>query len=98
MKEVKVAYYCDGLSKCCDSVGCFRLMHPGMDYCRHTFDPEHAVYGACEDPENHPERFHEIDLSDEETCYWEGEVFSSSDLAFINTFPNERELIRGVSS
>ena len=86
MKEVKVAYYCDGMCECHDSIGCYRRLVPGIDYCRHTFDANHAAFGKCEDPEMHPERFYLIDLSDKESCYWEGEVFSSSDLIFLNTF------------
>lgn len=88
---MKIAYYCDGLCECSDSVGCYRYMHPGMDWCRHTFDPEHALYGKCEDPENHPERFHLIDIRNNESCYWEGEVFSTSDLTFLNTQANKEE-------
>ena len=72
---MKIAYICDGLMlKCSDKIGCFRTAWPGMDYCTHTFDPSHAKNGACTDPQNCPDRFHEIDLTDEETCYWEGEV------------------------
>ena len=89
---MKIAYYCDGMDKCCEHVGCYRQLLPGMDYCRHTFDPDHAIYGKCDNPEEHPERFYIIDLNDKETCYWEGDVFSMADLAFLNTFSNEREL------
>ena len=73
----KIAYICDGLMpKCSDKVGCFRLAKTGMDYCRHTFDPNHAKNGGCSDPQDHPERFHEIDLNDQESCWWEGEVLT----------------------
>ena len=71
---MKTAYLCDGLCKCSDKVGCFRLAKPGIDYCRHTFDERHAVNGACSDPENHPERFSKIDLTDTETVWWEGGI------------------------
>ena len=71
---MKVAYICDGLAKCCDRPGCFRFAKPGMDMCRHTFDPSRAKYGAVLDPQNHPLRFHVIDLDYEETVYWEGDV------------------------
>lgn len=75
MRVMRVSYLCDGLDKCSDKVGCFRVAKPGMDYCYHTFCAAHAVNGPCNDPENHPERFHRIDISDKETCWWEGEVF-----------------------
>lgn len=71
---MKIAYLCDGLSYCSDKVGCFRMAKPGMDYCTHTFDKKHAKNGICKNPEKHPERFHQIDLTDSETCYWEGEI------------------------
>ena len=74
---MKIAYLCDGLCKCSDKVGCYRVAKPGMDYCNHTFFGKHAVNGACKDPENYPERFHEIDLTDTETCFWEGDVINS---------------------
>ncbi len=73
-QPVKIAYVCNGLGPCSYKVGCYRLGKPGMDYCYHTFDQKYAKNGACEDPENHPERFHVIDLTDSETCYWEGQI------------------------
>ena len=91
---MRVAYYCDGLDECSDKPGCYRFMYPGMDYCRHTANPDHAVYGPCEHPEEHPERFHVIDINDTETCYWEGEVFSPSDYVFLHAYTNERELVK----
>lgn len=81
--EYKVAYYCDGKASCSDSIGCYHRISPGIDYCRHTFEEDHAMFGKCEDPENHPERFHWIK---EVNCFWEGEVFSSADLTYLNSF------------
>ena len=75
---MKIAYLCDGLCKCSDKVGCFRVARPGMDYCFHTFDEKHAAFGACKDPENHPERFFQIDLTDTESCFWEGDVLHNN--------------------
>ena len=71
---MKTAYLCDGLCKCSDKVGCYRLAKSGMDYCRHTFDERHAINGPCENPENFPERFFLIDLTDRESCWWEGDI------------------------
>ena len=31
-----------------------------VGFCKRTKDPQHALYGACEDPQNHPERFEPI--------------------------------------
>lgn len=74
-ESVKIAYLCDGLDKCSDGVMCYRLGKPGCD-CRNTFNPEHAAYGKCEDPENHPERFHKLDAPGEDgDVYWEGEIY-----------------------
>ena len=73
---MKIAYICDGLAACSDKVGCYRIGRPGVDCCRHTFQDSHAKNGKCIDPQNHPERFHPIDLSDQETCWWEGEVLA----------------------
>ena len=75
---MKIAYICDGLAACSDKVGCFRIAKPGMDYCNHTFTAKHAKNGKCKDPENHPERFHEIDLTNTETCWWEGDVINNN--------------------
>ena len=73
---MKTAYLCDGLGKCSGKIGCYKLALQGMDYCRHTFDARHAVNGPCKDPENHPERFNRIDITDSESCWWEGPVWS----------------------
>ena len=78
---MKIAYLCDGLCVCSDKIGCFRTAKSGMDYCRHTFSARHAANGPCKDPENHPERFHVVDLTDSETCYWEGEILYNFDAA-----------------
>lgn len=71
---MKIAYLCDGLCKCSDKVGCYRFAKAGMDYCRHTFDERHAINGPCENPENFPERFFLIDLTNTESCWWEGDI------------------------
>ena len=73
-KILPVAYICDGCCSCSGKVGCYQLGRPGMDYCWHTFDYHHAKNGICNDPANHPERFRVIDLTDTQTCYWEGEI------------------------
>ena len=74
---MKIAYICDGLCACSGKVGCFRTGLPGMDYCRHTFDERHAINGMCKYPENHPERFNRIDITDSESCWWEGPVWGT---------------------
>ena len=71
---MKIAYICDGLDHCSDKIGCYRCGKPGMDTCRHTFNPAHAKNGAVENPEDYPERFHILRPNDE-LCYWEGDVF-----------------------
>lgn len=70
---MKIAYICDGLDKCSDKVGCYRVAKPGMDYCTHTCNPEHAKNGAVDDPRKYPERFYELDVDNEEIHFWEGE-------------------------
>lgn len=71
---MKIAYICDGLAKCSDRPGCYRYMKTSMDCCTHTFEPAHARNGAVLDPQNKPERFHEIDLDGNETVWWEGDI------------------------
>ena len=53
----RIAYLCDGNG--CDSKhkSCEYLPKGHMARCTHTSDPEHAVNGRCDDPENHTERF-----------------------------------------
>ena len=72
-EKLKVAYLCDGLDKCSDCVMCYRRRVPGA-VCKNTFNPEHAIKGAVEHPENYPERFHLLDVPEEELCWWEGEI------------------------
>ena len=75
---MRVAYICDGLvPECSDKLGCFRCGKEGMNYCKHTFQPEHALNGACEDPWNYPQRFIDLSKSTGENEYWEG-VFDLS--------------------
>lgn len=57
---MKLFYLCDKKQNCCASVTC------GGKYCNHTEDVEHALNGACDDPEN-SERFKKTELGD----YWE---------------------------
>ena len=52
---------------------CYRRRVPGA-VCKNTFNPEHAIKGAVEHPENYPERFHLLDVPEEELCWWEGEI------------------------
>lgn len=47
---IRVLYLCDG-------EGCRYMCHGELYACEHTTDPRHAVNGACEKPELHPERF-----------------------------------------
>ena len=64
----RIAYICDGKDHCCQEPGCFMWEEYAADtdmICRHTINPEHAVNGVCEDPENHPERF---------VCYVDGHL------------------------
>lgn len=72
-EEIKVAYLCDGLCSCTDSVMCFRRGVPGAD-CKHTFDPDHAANKRVGHPENYPDRFHLIQNGIEEPCWWEGDI------------------------
>lgn len=63
----KVVYICDG--KACDrkEFPSCRSDYPGLDMCSHTTNPAHAKFGICEDPENHPERFEQL----EDGEFWE---------------------------
>ena len=62
-----VAYICDG-KDCADQLwpSC-KITGTKIDHCDHTTNPEHAKNGPCEDPENHPERFKELQSG----RYWE---------------------------
>lgn len=65
----EVVYICDG--KACDDktwalVSC-KMQDPNIDVCHHTTNPAHAKYGVCKDPENHPERFEQL----EDGEFWE---------------------------
>lgn len=50
---VQVAYVCDGRTEGCGRTRC------GFD-CRHTTQPEHARFGAVDDPAKYPNRFTEL--------------------------------------
>lgn len=50
---VHIAYVCDRCADGCGKRGCGR-------YCWRTANPEHAVFGAVEEPWKYPWRFKEI--------------------------------------
>ena len=52
-------YLCDGMGCDKENKSCEGKPETSQ-YCMHTTRPEHAVNGACEHPEQDPERFHEI--------------------------------------
>ena len=79
MTKPDIIYICKG-----EGMNCY--LHPSCIYredpvsstdwvCNHTMDPECAKYGACEDPENHPERFTFQERPDScvPSYYWEEE-------------------------
>lgn len=74
-----VVYICRGYGESCYlEPGCIHRGDPiaATDkVCRHTQKPECALYGACEDPENHPERFTFYARPDDckPDYYWEEE-------------------------
>ena len=51
-----VVYLCDCRKPCGMGNGCAQN-NSAFGFCKHTTDPEHALNGACDDPQNHPERF-----------------------------------------
>lgn len=65
----EIVYICDG--KACDdktwATPSCKIPDDIMCRCLHTTDPAHAKYGICEDPENHPERFEQL----EDGEFWE---------------------------
>lgn len=71
---MRIAYICDCMAKCSERPGCFRHNTPNLNNCKHTFDSSHALNGAVLDPWHYPERFHVVDLNDEEQIYWEGDI------------------------
>lgn len=76
-RKVKIAYICDGLDRCSDKIGCFRHATPGMDACKHTWNPRHALNGKIKKPEKYPDRFHALDIPEEDPetiVYWEGDI------------------------
>lgn len=54
-----VLYICDCRKPCGMGLGCHQSSS-AVGYCKHTKEPDHALYGVCEDPQNHPERFEAI--------------------------------------
>lgn len=54
-----VLYLCDCRLPCAMNVGCHQS-GTAVGVCRHTTQPEHALNGACADPQNHPERFEPV--------------------------------------
>lgn len=75
---IEIAYLCDGLDICSDKVGCYRCLKPGISYCHHTFNQEHAINGTVDDPEKYPERFNRFEFYADNKMmaiqYWEGPV------------------------
>ena len=79
MTKPDIVYLCKGEGMTC-------YLHPYCTFrgdwftkddpvCSHTLDPEFAKYGACKDPENHPERFTFQERPDScvPSYYWEEE-------------------------
>ncbi len=79
MTKPDIVYLCKG-----EGMDCY--LHPycihrgepvayNDEICSHTKNPGCAKYGACEDPENHPERFtfYEIPEDCGPSYYWEEE-------------------------
>lgn len=71
-----VAYICDGLvPECSGHVGCFKFPSASFDdlnVCHHTFDCNHAVFGASLHPEDEvPDRFVKFVCSPTEIRYFE---------------------------
>ena len=54
---MRVAYICDRRAEGCRRYGC----RFGDGTCFRTTQPEHALFGAVEDPWSYPERFIEIE-------------------------------------
>lgn len=54
-----IQYLCDGKKPCGTTSVCWQS-GSSVAFCRHTSFPEHARYGACAEPQNHPERFERI--------------------------------------
>lgn len=63
----KVVYICDGKACGRKEFPSCRSSYPSMDTCSHTTDQTHAKFGVCEDPENHPDRFKQLEDGD----FWE---------------------------
>ena len=65
----EIVYICDG--KACDTqtwaLPSCKADGIDLEKCHHTTDPAHAKFGICEDPENHPERFEQL----EDGEFWE---------------------------
>lgn len=47
-----IIYICDKKKDCAEGTGCGA-------HCNHTLDTAHALNGACDRPQEHPERFEE---------------------------------------
>lgn len=58
---MRVAYLCDGQGCKREHKSCQVWPEDSPCRCWHTIDPEHAVNGPCEYPEEHPERFAELE-------------------------------------
>lgn len=71
-----VMYLCKGGKPICSAVGCYN----NNGACRWTTDPNYAINGPCDHPEQHPERFEpeqfvvDSKTGKKYTYYWEKEI------------------------
>ena len=56
---MSVLYLCDGEGCRSKNKSC-KGKPETSEFCMHTTDPDHAVNGPCEYPEQYPDRFHEF--------------------------------------
>ena len=63
----KIVYICDGKACVSTEWASCESVNLGIDKCSHTTNPAHAKFGICEDSENHPERFEQL----EDGEFWE---------------------------
>ena len=54
-----VLYLCDCRKPCAMGNGCHQS-GSAFGFCKHTTDPSHALYGACAEPQNYPDRFEAV--------------------------------------
>lgn len=65
-----ILYLCDHRVEKC-MLQCAMRRAAGLEDCRHTTDPAHAVNGTCEHPEREPERFGVVDIPRRGAWYYE---------------------------